>query len=87
VVATGSCERVWPAERRPILARAAHFADHWLAFSGRAVFPVPSAAVEATRLAGHPVPVEQEAAAAAVLQLGGQLIEPFLAAPQRRTAS
>jgi hypothetical protein len=60
----------------------------WGVVSGRAVFPVRHAAVGATGLAGRPVPVEPEAAgAAALLLLGGQLVEPFLAAPQRRTAS
>ncbi|MGH3305977.1 MAG: sterol desaturase family protein, partial [Streptosporangiaceae bacterium] len=60
----------------------------WDVLSGCAVFPARGAAAGATGLAGRPVPVEQAAAAAPVLLLlGEQLIEPFQAAPHRRTAS
>ncbi|MGB6455769.1 MAG: sterol desaturase family protein [Streptosporangiaceae bacterium] len=58
----------------------------WDVLSRCAVFPACGADVGATGLAGRPVPVEHDAAAEpALLLLGGQLIEPFQAPPQRST--
>jgi sterol desaturase/sphingolipid hydroxylase (fatty acid hydroxylase superfamily) len=56
----------------------------WDVLAGRARFPARRAAPGPTGLAGRPVPVEQDAAAApALLLMAGQLIEPFQAARPR----
>jgi sterol desaturase/sphingolipid hydroxylase (fatty acid hydroxylase superfamily) len=56
----------------------------WDVLAGRARFPARRAAPGPTGLAGRPVPVEQDAAAApALLLMAGQLVEPFQAARPR----
>jgi sterol desaturase/sphingolipid hydroxylase (fatty acid hydroxylase superfamily) len=56
----------------------------WDVLAGRARFPARRAGPGPTGLAGRPVPVEQDAAAApALLLMAGQLIEPFQAARPR----
>jgi hypothetical protein len=56
----------------------------WDVQAGRARFPARRAAPGPTGLAGRPVPVEQDAAAApALLLMAGQLVEPFQAARPR----
>jgi sterol desaturase/sphingolipid hydroxylase (fatty acid hydroxylase superfamily) len=56
----------------------------WDVLAGRARFPSPSDGVGRTGLAGRPVPVEQDdAAAPALLLLAEQLIEPFQALADR----
>ena len=56
----------------------------WDVLAGRARFPARRTAPGPTGLAGRPVPVEQDAAAApALLLMAGQLIEPFQAARPR----
>jgi hypothetical protein len=73
VVATGICERIWPAERRPVLTV-------WDVLAGLARFPARAGAVGRTGLAGRPVPVEQDGSAGpALVLLAEQLIEPFQA--------
>ena len=53
VVATGICERIWPAERRPVLARG-HVQDVcFLALHAIVVIPLMTRSVSARRAAGR----------------------------------